>query len=292
MLRRTPVLAVVLSLAITFIGIAPSHAVAPDVTAITVSDPVIYPAIVSYERPGSTMITMRTGASSSAIDYVDIRDGDNTMVKRFFPAGYPAESWDGRDAAGNLVPAGSYTIVALNSDGEEASMTGTVAVSHQHLIPRTYVTTRAANRYAYKFVGRCSTLHKPSRRGWRGSLGYYSNTKCKSQTWKASRVITIHQTRLPAAEQWGDVRVDVYGGAARAKPRSRAAIEYIDLSGYLVGGRFLSSKVGWHSARSTVNMGMVDPNGWFAWRLSTAFKAQDDVKQFRIVVHYYLLSSS
>ena len=58
MLRRTPVLAVLLSLAITTIGVSTAEAVQPNVTAITVSNATIYPAINTAQRPGTTTITV------------------------------------------------------------------------------------------------------------------------------------------------------------------------------------------------------------------------------------------
>lgn len=291
MLRRTPVLALMLSLAITLIGIAPSQATAPVVTAITSSKATIYPAINTSSRPGSTTITIES-ADPAAVEYLNVRDTGDNLVKQIAVSGSTTVTWDGRNTGGALVAAGAYTLIALNGAMEAASTTGTVTVSRQHLIRKTYTKMLAANKYAYKIVGKCSTLRKPSKRGWAGSLGYYANTKCKTQTWNASRVITLHDTRLPVAERYIDLRVDTYGGAAKAKPGSRAVIEYFKNDGTLTAGKFIASKVGWHNGLSRSAGAFVDANRWMAWRMSTAFKAQYDVAKFRVVVHYDVLSAS
>ena len=291
MLRRTPVLAVLLSLAITFIGMSPTQATPPDVTAITVSKATIYPAINTANRPGTTTITAET-SDPSAVEFLDVFNGGDVRVKRFVVSGSPTVEWGGLDDSALPVPAGTYTIRALNSGEEMSPTVGTVVVSRQHLIRKTLIRTIAAARYVFKYVGKCSTLRKPSKRGWAGSLGYYANTKCKTQTWNASRVITLHQTRLPAAERYVDVRVDTYGGAAKAKPRSRALVEYFQNDATLTAAKFIASKVGWHNGLTRGGAAFVDGSGWLAWRLSAAFKSQYDVKQFRVVAHYDVLSTS
>ncbi|MCW2856813.1 MAG: hypothetical protein JWR52_2428 [Marmoricola sp.] len=293
MLRRTPVLAVLLSLAITVIGVSPTQAVAPNVTAITVSNTTIYPGINTAQRPGSTTITV-DATDPSNVAYVDIRDSADTLVLEIsMPSGSSSVPWNGRDTGGALVAAGNYTILALSSAKEAAPTTGTVAVSRQHLIAKTFTATIAANRYVYKNVGRCSTLRRPSRRGWAGSLGYYANTRCGAQTWAASRVITIHAVHLPAAERYLDLRVQTYGGAARAKPNSRALVDYWSSSQQTwIAGKFIASKVGWHPGLAASPSALIFNGGWINWRLSTAFKSQYDVAKYTVVMHYDVLSAS
>lgn len=291
MLRRTPVLAVLLSVAITLVGMAPAQAVGPDVTAITVSEPTIYPAINWGNFQGTTTIRAE-GGDPTTVAFLDVFNHANVRVKRFSVAGDPYVSWGGLDDAEAPVPAGTYTVRALDGAEETAAAEGTVVVSRQHLIRKSLIRTIAAKRYALTFVGKCSTLRKPSKRRWAGSLGYYANTKCRTQTWNASRVITVSQTQLPAAERYVDIRVDTYGAAAKSKPRSRGLIEYLQNDFSLTAGKFVASKVGWHNGRTRSAPAFVDGSGWMAWRFSTAYKSQYDVAKFRVVAHYDVLSAS
>ncbi len=294
MLRRIPVVAVLLGLAITTIGVSPTEAVAPNVTAITASNATIYPGINTAKRPGTTNITV-TATDPENVAYLDVRDSSDTLVLEITlpTSSSPAAQWNGRDTGGSLVPAGTYTILALSSAHEAATATATVTVSRQHLVAKTFTTTVAANHYIYKNVGRCSTLRKPSRRGWKGSLGFYANTRCKAQTWPASRVITIYEVHLPSAERYDDLRVQTYGGAAKAKPRSQALVDFWSSAQQTwFAGKFIASKVGWHNSYTVSPSALLFDGSWFNWRLSTAFKSQYDVAKFTVVMHYDVLSAS
>jgi len=292
MLRRTSVLAALLGLAITFIAVAPSQAVAPDVTAITVSKSTIYPSINTGKWPGTTTITIES-TDPSAVEYISLRNAADDVVKQITVSGSTTATWNGRDTGGALVPAGDYTIIALNSALEAAGTTGTVTVSRQHLIRKTFSKTLAATNTVFRYAGKCSTLRKPSKRGWAGSLGYYANTKCPTQTWKASAVITVSSVALPVAARYVDLHIDTYGGAAKAKPRSRGAIEYWSASQQnWTAGKFVASSVGWHNGLTRSPTPLVYSGRWIDFRFSTAFKAQYDVAKFRVVAHYDVLSAT
>lgn len=294
MLRRIPVVAVLLALAITTIGVSPTEAVAPNVTAITASHATIYPGINTAKRPGTTTITV-TATDPGNVAYLDIRDSADTLVLEITVPASPSPNaqWNGRDTGGALVPAGTYTILALSSAHEAATATTTVAVSRQHLVAKTFTTSLAANHYIYKNVGRCSTLRKPSRRGWKGSLGFYANTRCKAQTWPASRVITIYEIHLPSAERYDDLRVQTYGGAAKAKPGSRALVDFWSTSQQTwFAGKFISGKVGWHNSLAVAPGALTFDGSWINWRLSTAFNSQYDIAKYTVVMHYDVLSAS
>lgn len=292
MLRRTPVLAVLLSLAITFIGMAPTQAAAPDVTSITSSKPTIYPSINQGKWAGSTTITIAS-ADPSAVEYLSIRNAGDTVVRQITVSGSTTTTWNGRDTGGALVPAGTYTLIALNSALEAATTTGTVNVSRQHLVRKTFTKNIAANKTVFRYAGKCSTLRKPSKRGWVGSLGFYSNTKCKTQTWAASAVITVSSVALPVAARYVDLHIDTYGGAAKAKPGSRGVIEYWSASQQnWTAGKFIASSVGWHNGLTRNPTSLVYSGRWIDFRFSTAYKAQYDVAKYRVVAHYDVLSAS
>lgn len=290
MLGRIPVVALLLAVAATVLGVVPAQAAPPDVTAITSSKSTIYPNIRTTKRPGTTTITVES--TTDDVTSLEIRNAADTPVRTLDLSTSDTVQWGGRDAAGNLVPAGTYTLVALNADGP-ASVTGTVTVSLQRLVRKSYTVRVLPTSQYWKYVGRCSTLRKPSRRGWTGSYGYYANTRCATQTWDASAVITVHAVRLPRAERYVDARIDTYGGAAKAKPRSRGGIEYWNEPGQKwTAFRFNASNVGWHNGATSGAGGLVDAERYISWRYMTAYKAQYDVARFRVVVHYDVLSAS
>lgn len=290
MLGRVPVLAVIAALTATLVGIVPAQAAPPDVTAVTSSRATIYPKVNTSKRPGTTTITV--ASNTDDVSSLEIRNAADATVRTFDLTTSDTVQWNGRDLNGNLVAAGAYTLIAFNG-AEAATVTGKVTVSLQRLVRKSYVVQSLPTRAYYKYVGKCSTLRKPSKRGWTGSYGYYANTKCRTQTWNASAVITVHAVRVPAAERYVNARIDTYGGAARAKPRSRALIEYWNnTSESWTAARFNSSAVGWHSGVTAGATPLVDSDRYIAWRFSTAFKARYDVAKFRIVVRYDVLSAS
>lgn len=292
MLGRTPVLALVAAVAAAVVGVvpAPAQAAPPEVTAITSSHATIYPNIGTAKRPATTTINVVSTADD--VTSLQIRNTADAAVRTFDLTTSDTVQWNGRDTGGNLVPAGSYTLIAFNGT-DAAAVTGTVKVSLQRLVRKSYVVRVLPTKAYWKYVGKCSTLRKPSKRGWAGSYGYYANTRCRTQTWNASAVITVHAVRVPAAERYVDARIDTYGGAAKAKPRSRSVIEYwSNPAETWTASRFHGSAVGWHNGTTARATPLVDSDRYIAWRFATAFKAQYDVAKFRVVVRYDVLSAS
>jgi hypothetical protein len=285
--RRIPILATAAAVLITALGIAPAQAEVPDISAISASPTTIYPLINNAKRPGITTITV-TGIAST-VAALEIRNAADVKVRDLNLAGQNTVTWNGRDNSSAVVPGGSYKIVAIGSGSDVSAVEGAVTVSGQKLVHKTYTkTVTAAYSLAYKFVGKCSTLRKPSKRKWKGSLGFYANAKCKKQTWNASAVSTQHVLRLPAAEQYTDMRVNTYGGAH--KRGSRGLIRYFPLTGNKsVSDTFISSKVGNHTGPLRKTTNMVSANHWISWGFVTAYKSQYDVKSFTVVVHYDVL---
>lgn len=290
MLGRIPVLALLLAVAATALGVVPAQAAPPDVTAITPSNPTIYPNIGTAKRPANTTISVVSNTDD--VTSLQIRNTSDAIVRTFDLSTSDSVAWGGRDTGGNLVPAGTYTLIAFNG-AEAATVTGTVTVSLQRLVRKTYTVKVLPTRQYYKYVGRCSTLRKPSRRGWAGSYGYYANTRCRTQTWNASSVITVNAVRVPGAERYIDARIDTYGGAAKAKPGSRGGIQYWNNPGEKwTSLRFSGSRVAWHNGVTASATPLVDSERYIAWRYFTAFGARYDVAKFRVVVRYDVLSAS
>lgn len=291
MLGRIPVLALLLAIVASVLGAGPAQAAPPDVTAITSSHPTIYPNIGTAKRPATSTITVASSADD--VTSLEVRaPGSGAVVRTFDLTASDSASWDGRDAGGSLVPAGAYTLVALNAEGP-AIVTGAVTVSLQRLVRKSVTVRLLPTKIFGKYAGSCSTLRKPSMRGWAGSYGYYANTKCRRQTWNASAVVTLHGIRVPAAEHYVDARIDTYGGAAKAKPRSRGGIEYWSDAGQKwTSFRFNGARVGWHNGATVGATALVDSERWITWRFFTAFSSRYDVAKFRVVVRYDVLSAS
>lgn len=295
MLRRTSVRAVLLSLVFALAGVGPSQAVpGPGDTSIHISNAKIYPAINNAKRPGSTVIEVLS-VSPSEIVTLEIHGPGGNVVRTFtFPSPELSTrvfNWSGRDDSNALVPAGTYTVHLYDGSHVEVDTTGVIAVSRQRLVQKSLTRFFLPTQRVFKYAGRCSTMAQPSKRGWKGSVGYYSNTRCGTQTWRASAVITGHYTRLPVAERYGTVRVDTYGGAAKSRPGSRGGLDYSGETGW-TAFKFAGSKVGWHTGLTALASDVVDTDRYFAWRFATAYKGRYDVAKFRLVVYYTVLSPS
>jgi hypothetical protein len=284
--RRTPVLATAAAVLITAFGIAPAHATVPEITGVTVSPATIYPLIGNTKRPASSIITVQGDATS--VDHIDIRNASSDTVRTLTLAGDHV-TWNGRNDSATVVPAGTYDVIVLGAGDEASTFQAQITVSSKKLVHKTYTkTVTAAWSLADKFVGKCSTLRKPSKRKWAGSLGFYANTKCKKQTWNASAVSTAHVVQLPVAEQYVDMRVNTYGGAQ--KKGSRGLIRYFPVNGNnSVSDTFISPKVTTHTGPLRKTTGMVSSGRFIAWGFATAYKSQYDVKSFTVVVHYDVL---
>lgn len=290
MLRRTPVLVLLAALAATLVGVVPAQAAPPEVTAITSSKPTIYPRIGTAKRPAATTISV--ASTTDDVTSLQIRNAADATVRTFDLSASDTVTWNGRNANGNLVPAGTYTLLAFNGT-EVATVTGTVRVSLQRLVRKSATVVAMPGKAMWRYVGKCSSLRKPARRGWTGSYQYAANTRCKTQTWQASAVITVHAARVPAAERYVNVHVDTFGGSAKSAPGSRSGIEYWDEPSRTFSTfRFNSSSFGWHNGTTVPATRFVDANRFVSWRFFTAYKSRYDVGRFRVVLQYDVLSAS
>jgi hypothetical protein len=269
------------------------HRIAPTVDGASSSRATIYPLIDTPTYPRSVTFTF-TGPEDYGYDHlILVRDSDGTTLTNldaWTDTNHISGTWDGRGADGTAAPAGGYTAVVVDSWGNSAAVTAHVTVSPQRLVLRTFRTTVSASRSLVdKYVGRCSQLRKPSLRRWSGSLGFYANSRCKRQTWNASAVATVHAVRVPAAAEYRDVRVSLYGGAAKAMPRSRGVVRYLTAKGTWVAESVVSRSLGTHNGALQGMRGMLQDGRWFAWGFATAFNLRYDVRNFTVTVRYYVL---
>jgi hypothetical protein len=287
---------------------APAHAATTAVVSLQITRPnsgepatTIYPAADGYLDTVSV-----TGAAPDAtVVHIDVStSATDAEGARVFQTEVSVD-WAGdfhvtlgADLVGK-VTSGAYYVWARPDDVTDASAwrSAPLTISLQHLVTRTWTKTVSAARSRWdSFVGRCSTLRKPALRGWKGSLGFYSNTKCR-KTAEKSAVATVHQIVLPAVPRPGrysTFRISAYGGAARKKPRSRAYLVYLAANDTtdVVAAPSLGRKVGKHAgptvAASIIRAG-VGESRTFRWGAMVQSGNRYDVKSFTVTVTYTAL---
>ena len=127
-------------------------------------------------------------------------------------------SWNGR-IHGAVAPEGRYTLKVVAQDfvKNTATWAAAVTVSHKKLqwVDFQRTVPAAATVVGKPLVRACSTLASPYPGGPRGSLGFYSSTKCKRSD-KSAQVDAVHGMYIPVAfdKQWDTAQVTVNGGPA------------------------------------------------------------------------------
>ena len=274
---------------------APALATTPTVDTLQVSRATIYPVSDGYQDTVSVTGT----ATGATVVHIELSTSDTDA------AGTQVFQADAQLAAGDFqltldsnllgtVPSGSYFVWARPDDVVDTSAwkSAPLSVSLKHLVTKTWKkTVTAAGSKLDKFVGGCSTLRKPSLRGWAGSLGYYSNTRCKKTAVK-SVVATVHGLVLPAVSapgSYGSVRIAAYGGAAKAKPRSHAYLAYLTPDGSdVVAFPALGSKVRTH-AGPAVAASQMRHGRTILWGATVAAGNRYDIKNFTVTLTYTTL---
>jgi hypothetical protein len=198
--------------------------------------------------------------------------------------------WDARNDAGQLVPSGTYTLTLADKYGNAGTATTTVKVDLRKRVLKTFTrTVTARSSLAGSYVGRCSTLRKPSARGWSGSLGFYANTRCKTKTWKASAVSTVHALRLPTSDKDVEVTVSAYGAVARNHRATYAAIRVHNSQGLWAVEHRMPAGLGFHDLRLGRADQYIEKGRWFVWGFLTYAGGGYDVGKFRVTLRYYVL---
>jgi len=268
----------------------------PAIDSITASPTTFYPRITGDSKYKSTTKFTIVGAGVPDIATLKLYKNSTgafvrtlTNITQVDPT-HATVGWTGKLVDGTLVPSGLYKLKVYDADGNVSSTVGSVTVSGLTLVLKTWTHTYTpAGTLADKYVGKCSTLRQPSRRGWYYSLGYYANTKCTSQTAKDSLVSTLHSVFLPKVHQYVDIRVTAYGGSAVAKPGSKAVIRYLNTDGDWTSEKTMASTMGYHPGYTKSTNGLVFSDRSFGWGFYTGFGYQYDVKNFTIVLRYKTL---
>jgi hypothetical protein len=262
------------------------------VTSITKTHSTIYPRVNLGSYYGSTTIGVKS--SEAELGQVAVVSGSGTLVRtltyRFAQATEISVTWNGKNGAGAIVPAGTYRLYPVDDYGNRGSAYTTVVVSPKTLITKTFrKTVTAAGSLFGAYVGPCSTLARPSNRGWVYSLGYYANTKCGTQTFHSSGVSTGHVVSVPAAARYLDVHVSAYGGPVAGGIPDRAVIRYLLKNGDWGSERAISSGLTWHPGFTVPAAGYVTTKHNFRWGFLDAYKSRYDVKSFTVVLTYQVV---
>jgi flagellar hook capping protein FlgD len=265
--------------------------VTPPAGAVSVSSKSLYPYRDGYQDT----VAVDLGVTNERVDaQLEVLDDEGQMVKKFHESQSLGEfTWDGRVTGGGDAPAGNYTFRATLTDdlGNAAVYEGgPVTVSSKKLVTRTFrKTVTAAGSMQDKSIGRCSVLKRPSARGWAGSFGYYTNTKCDG-TWDKSVVVTMHAVKVPAAHSYGTFNVSTYGGAAKSRPGSYLFLDQLTKKGtWGDKDTRLGYQLGAHRGPTHQAAAYLYGGRSLVWSVYTGLGAAYDVKGFTVTMSYQVL---
>ena len=208
-------------------------------------------------------------------------------------------AWRGA-VGGDIVPAGTYRIGVRAQDtaGNYSEWVNTdsfrIDLAKERKIT---VTTQLlpAKVVSSRFVGKCSSLASPSSHGWKGSLGYYSQTKCKREKNDASVVVVWHAWWLPVSidgvGSYNWFRVDAYGGAAKGDSRGNyMVLGYIDNKGRFDSRKLFNSKMKWHAGLTRGNqprqfIHFQNGRPFVVWSNGLTAGSRYDIRYFRLSVN-------
>ncbi len=189
--------------------------VALDATAPTMA-PVVGAGLAFYPYPDgykdSYMPTVLL--TEPATLTLTVRTSTNALVRRLAAtkaAGRVGIAWNGRNASGALVPAGTYrwTLVAVDAAGNvRATPVYTTIVSRKKLVAKTvYVTLTPNKRSATKRSSTCAAV----RTSTYGSTGAWLYNNCDIRRTGQEYVEAWFSTALPAAISYSTLTLQVFG---------------------------------------------------------------------------------
>jgi len=271
----------------------------PVVSSFTITPATFYPYPDGYLDHATARFTATDDVSSVLDTNYRILDSTRTTVYNGnVNANDGLETvivWRGTVYGGTAAP-GTYSIEISPSDnsGNITVETRTVTVSGKKLVPKTLRrTVRAGASITETDVGACSRLRRPSLRGWTGSVGYYSNSRC-ARGFDASVAAAAHGIYVPRSFQnrYGSLTIKAYGGAATARPRSQGLLQYYRADREWVQPTWLGRRVRTHlgptvSATRFVHDRSTDP--FVIWSAMTAVGHRYDIRDFTVVLTYTVL---
>lgn len=201
--------------------------------------------------------------------------------------------WDGR-VGGTLQPAGRYTLTAQLPDRFGRIVTvslGSFWIRHLADV-RGVRRWTAGTQATYPRAGRCSSVVRPGTRGWPGSVGLLSLSRCRSTAGSddlaaQTFALTVDATTIERVVSW---RLDAYGAPVRSG--MRATLKGLTPSGWQRSA-VLGAGLGWHNG-TTRSSGFGSLTSSSDGSRSLTFHAQAqtvngsryDIKYLRTVLTY------
>lgn len=157
-------------------------------------------------------------------------------------------TWNGRRSDGTLRPAGRYTLTATAPDGAGGTTTeqlGSTYIRHLASV-RGIRTWSAGAQSTYARAGRCSSVVQPGTRGWAGSVGLLSLSRCRSTAGSddlatQTFAFTVDASTIERVTAW---RLDAYGAPVRSG--MRATLHGLTPRGWQRSA-VLGAGLGWHN---------------------------------------------
>lgn len=263
-----------------------------------------YPATDGYRD----RLAIRYSTSEQVDQRVEVRNSAGTLVRTLATGTLGSDhtgairtiTWDGRSPAGRVVPAGSYTVrfQAVDRVVRTTTVTRSVAVSHKRLVQKTWQRTFRAGSVIARggvLVSSCSTLRRPARSDWPGSLGLHSQTKCGAAH---SPITVLHRAAVPKAfdGRYGRLQVWLYGGGARGLSGggrdAKLDLGYASTAGPLAQRVRFGGAIGSHAGRSAYAPNFVhDKAGTphVKWLVGVNGGSKYDVRTYTVKLTYFVL---
>lgn len=261
---------------------------------IRASTQIIYPAKDGYLDKTNLTVEADPDLVSYKVRVLDQQGAAVSGVHRV--AGF--YRWYGTDAEGHQLADGIYTVRVSGADraGNRALDEVTVRVSAKRLKMVTFKATFSAKHALVdREVGSCSTLASPSSHGGRGSLGYYSQTKCRAAA--RSAVETAFGIYVPkaVAGKYGELRISFVGGAAKRAKKAYVVMYVYDATLRRYESRVQHTAAWGTHARPKPYSGyksVVRPRGQkpaIYWYLGLSEGSRYDVQSFTVSLKYQAL---
>lgn len=275
---------------------------APSLSA-GISSTAFYP----YRDGYRDSITLSIKSSEQVKAKIEVLNSAGRVVKTMFQTAWSSQHQvkiNGRSASGRLLSAGRYTLRVTVTDPvgfQTTKTTRSFVISHKRLVNKTWKRTFSAAAALAgpktSYVGKCSTLRKPSLRGWAGSFGFYSQTKCR--TARESYVQTLSGVWVPKAFQnkYGTFQVSMYGGGAKSGGtrhgrRAYIVMGYINTSDDFAARVQFNGAMGNHAARSVAARNFVwgkAKRPYVLWSTGLSEGSRYDVKSYTVKLTYTAL---
>jgi len=197
---------------------------------------------------------------------------------------------------GHVIAPGTYRLVVTAMDYQDNVATATsppITVFGGQLHKLTFrKTVKASKAVVDKYVGACSTLRKPATRGWKGSLAYLSQTRCRrpdDSVVATSNGLKVPVLKRPDVGSYGRLKLTMYGGAAKGARSAYINMGFFDAKhDEVYDMRTFRGNLGEHvlttPGSSTVRRGTT--SAFVYWQIGLTAGSRYDVKSFTLELQY------